>query len=115
MNTAIEKYKEAVTLFQAAKNLGGEIDALRKIAVGNRLLKDFPKAIEYSEKALNLAEKLGDRQQIGRILFFLSFENYQAQNYTKSHELLDKAYLIFETAEKKIFLFSIRHRKGERV
>lgn len=113
LNTAIEKYKEAVTLFQAAKNLGGEIDALRKIAVGNRLLKDFPKAIEYSEKALNLAEKLGDRQQIGRILFFLSYENYRAQNYTKSHELLDKACLIFETTGNKFDLFSIPYEKGD--
>jgi CHAT domain-containing protein len=118
LKAAIEKYEEAISLFQAANNLGGEFAALREGALvrsnyESSLVKDLPKAIEDLKKALNLAERLGDRNRIGGILYWLARANYKLQNYAKAQELLDEAYLIYEALEKKFHLFSMQRVKAD--
>ncbi len=117
LKAAIEKIEEAISLFQAANNLGGEIAALRDSALvrsnyEGSSVQDIPKAIEYLEKALSSAEKLGDRNRIAWILYWLGRTNHKAQNHTKAQELLDKAYLIYETLGKRIRLFSTQNVKA---
>jgi CHAT domain-containing protein len=118
LNAAIDKFKEAITLFQATNNVGGEIDALQHIGsiyvfgLGRGSLKNISTGIEYFEKSLNLAEKLGDKKRTATALHNIGYANRNAGNHIKAREFYDKAFPIYEALSNKYLMSVILSSKG---
>ncbi len=129
-NAAIEKHLEAITLFRAANNVGGEIDALLHLGniyvvagLGRGSLENISKGIEYFEKALELAEKLGDKQRTAIAFLTLGRANFNSRNlpraddvhavYMKAKEFYERAFLIYEALGDKYRMWRLLFNKGD--
>jgi len=67
-----------------------------------RARSDYPKALEYSFKALKIAEEVGDKQQAGITLVNIANVYFYQQDYPKALEYYFKGLKIAEEAGNKL-------------
>jgi tetratricopeptide (TPR) repeat protein/tRNA A-37 threonylcarbamoyl transferase component Bud32 len=78
---------QALKLARELRYAGGEANAYNNIAIGSTILGDHEKGRECFEKALDIFEKIGDRNGISRVLNNLGSFYRRLSNYEKALEL----------------------------
>ena len=88
---AIKQYQEALTIRRKIGHQFGELRTSINLAGTHLILGEFSQARDLNERALNLANKLGLRSQIGNIAYSLGRFYRNLNDYERALERLDQA------------------------
>lgn len=89
--SALNKYEQALKIFEKAGSLEWQSKALDGMAWIFRLFGNNSKAESLYSKKLNIAEKLGDETSRGRTLYALGILNRDLSNYSKGVDFFSQA------------------------
>lgn len=98
---ALQSFRQAFTIYRQLKNRQGEIVALKgEIAalggLGGTYIaqSDYPKAIEYYQQSLLIAQEIEERRSEASTLAVLGVAFYSLGNYPKALDYLQKSLVI---------------------
>lgn len=110
---AHEHYLAAWKTYQLIKDTSGQMDALSRIAIINRTLSNYNKALHYLKKGLTLAEKAKDKKMDG-VLFDQLGLTYQAMGIRETAlYFFNKALTSFHQVGSRQNEFCVRKNIGK--
>ena len=109
---ALPKFEELLKIFQTAKDHRSEAIALGYIANCYRKLEDLDKALQFAQRALEIKEQAGDRDEIGKTHNQLGLIYWEQANYPEAIKHLQQAIEIASTVGDKELEGSARNNLG---
>ena len=103
---ALDYYTKKSEILSAENRDNEFISALLKMADVSVNVKNFDKTIDYSQRAISLAEQIGDRRSIPRSYYFLTLAYRGKFDYDKA---LECSFQALEEAEKLNDNFFLGH------
>ncbi|WYL97308.1 MAG: CHAT domain-containing tetratricopeptide repeat protein [Gloeotrichia echinulata IR180] len=84
LTQVIPKYEEALKYWRLAKDRKKEAEILNQIALSYFVRGEYPKAVEYAQKALPICQALGDKECEGMATNLLSLSYEKMGEYQKA-------------------------------
>src|SRR6202158_2357772 len=109
---ALPEFEEALKMFKANKDRHGEAVVLGYIANCQRKLENLDKALELAQRALQMKEELGDRDEIGKTHNQLGLIYWERADYPGAIQHLQHAIEIASALNDKELEGSARNNLG---
>jgi predicted ATPase len=110
-----QNYQEQKTLLEQAiglyqqKQLSSSwllCDLLSSVGTAHRYLKQYPLAIDYQQKALNLARDTGNLFKLPSILLGLGSSATELGNFNQAKNYLRECFMLLSSSKEQVILFN---------
>lgn len=98
---SIEKYNEALNVFQKAGNRSNEANTLNSIGSVYRDLSEIPQAMEKYKQALKIFLEINDRNGEAQTLNNIGLANILLEKYSEAMETLSRALQYFQEMKNR--------------